>query len=204
LISFSPRFSLSGAALLARHKFNVACEPPTLSVLMTNIMTKLPLRRILLRSILFGLCARCVVAQSNAPTPNDSVRVSVTLNEDGSRTTYEFDPPNHKATSTTTSRDGKPQGKIQYVLDDEGRFGSGRIFGPDGKFRFRSVYKYDAAGRLLEENQFGPDDQLVHKIRYTYDAAGKQSGYSVLDGSGKIIGQTSSPVAAPPAKPRKP
>lgn len=142
-------------------------------------------------------------AQSPPLQSNDSVRVNVTLNEDGSRTTYQFDNPNHKAIATTTGRDGKPQGKIEYLLDDAGRFGSGRIFGADGKFQYRSVYKYDAAGHLQEESKFGKEDRLLSKIVYTYDSAGKQSGYSVYDGAGKLIGQTSSRPVAPPAKARK-
>jgi YD repeat-containing protein len=126
--------------------------------------------------------------------------VSVTLNEDGSRTVYEFDPINHKATSTTTGRDGKPQGKIRYELDEAGRFGKGRIFGPDGQFLFRTVYKYDGAGRLQEEARFGKDDRPTARLVYSYDAAGKQTGYAVYDGSGKLLGQTSSPA---PSKTRK-
>jgi len=159
------------------------------------------------------ICPLAFIASSLAPLStraqllpqqsNDSVRVSVTLNEDGSRTTYQFDNPNHKATATTIGRDGKPQGKIEYQLDDAGRFGSGRIFGPDGKFQFRSVYKYDAAGHLQEESKFGKDDRLLNKIVYAYDSAGKQSGYSVYDGAGKLIGQTSSPPLAAPSKTRK-
>jgi hypothetical protein len=151
----------------------------------------------------FSFAALCANAQSPPPQSNDSIRVSVTLNEDGSRTTYQFDNPNHKATATTLGRDGKPQGKIEYQLDDMGRFGSGRIFGPDGKFQFRSVYKYDAAGHLQEESKFGRDDRLLNKIVYAYDGAGKQSGYSVYDGAGKLIGQTSSPPSAAPSKARK-
>ncbi len=166
-------------------------------------MTLPALRRIALSLLSSCLGAFLVNAQSDAPPPNDMVRVSVTINEDGSRTTYEFDPANHKATSTTRSSDGKPQGKILYELDAAGRFGTGRIFGADGKFRFRSTYKYDGAGHLQEESQFGPDDRLAHKIVYTYDAAGKQSGYSIFDGTGKLLGQTSAPLTAPPAKLRK-
>jgi hypothetical protein len=163
-------------------------------------MTLPPLRRIFPGPLLFCVLARLIAAQSTEPAPNDSVRVSVTLNEDGSRTVYEFDPSHHKATSTTTTRDGKPQGKIQYELDDAGRFGKGRIFGPDGQFLFRTVYKYDGAGRLQEEARFGKDDQPTAKLVYSYDAAGKQTGYAVYDGSGKLLGQTSSPI---PSKPRK-
>jgi hypothetical protein len=151
----------------------------------------------------FSLASSPARAQSAPPQSNDSVRVSVTLNEDGSRTSYQFDNPNHKATATTTGPDGKPQGKIEYLLDDVGRFGSGRIFGPDGKFQFRSLYKYDAAGHLQEESKFGKDDRLLSKIVYAYDSAGKQTGYAVYDGNGKLIGQTSSPLTAPSAKAHK-
>ena len=134
------------------------------------------------------------------PPPNDSVRVSVTLNEDGSRTSYQFDPANHKAVATTTERAGKVRGKIEYVLDDAGRFGSGKVYGADGKFLFSTVYKYDAAGRLREESRFGKDNQPTEKIVYDYDAEGKQTGYSVLDRNGKIVGRTSTPTPTPKSR----
>lgn len=152
--------------------------------------------------LLFCLGARPALAQTTADSPNDSVRVSVTLNQDGSRTVYHYDPAQHKATATTTTREGKPAGKIQYELDDAGRFGRGRIFGPDGQFRFRTVYKYDGAGRLQEESRFGQDDKLANKLVYSYDASGKQTGYSIFDGAGKLLGQTSPALPAASAKPR--
>src|SRR5207249_6281504 len=70
----------------------------------------------------------------------DDVR-TITVNPDGSRTAYEFDRAHHKATATTTEADGKPGGKIQYELDDAGRFARSRISVPNGQFKFRSVYK---------------------------------------------------------------
>jgi hypothetical protein len=144
--------------------------------------------------------ATSVLAQT-APT-NDSaaVRVNVTVNPDGSRTTYQFDTANHKATAITTEPDGKPRGKTIYRLDDQGRFGSGVSFDAKGKFRFKSLYKYDGAGRIQEETQLGKDDAVENKIVYSYDANGRQIGYSVFDSSGKLLGQTASP--APPAKKR--
>ncbi|HEY2124114.1 MAG TPA: hypothetical protein VGG94_01520 [Chthoniobacterales bacterium] len=141
--------------------------------------------------------------QSDPASPNDSVRVSVTLNEDGSRTTYQYDTARHQATATTTGKDGKVRQKIQYVLDEANRFGSGRVFGPDGQFLFRTVYKYDAAGRLLEESRIGKDDHLILKLVYSYDAVGKQTGYAVYDGAGRLLGQTSAPAASATAKPHK-
>ena len=152
-----------------------------------------------------SLFARVAFTQTASPTENDAVRVNVTINPDESRTVYEFDPPHHKATATTTERDGKLRGKALYELDDTGRFASGRIFGPDGRFRFKSLYKYDSAGRLQEETQRGNDDTLLAKIVYSYDSAGKQTGYSIFDASGKLIGRTSPPTPTPTssAKPHK-
>lgn len=141
--------------------------------------------------------------QATAPPENDAVRVNVTLNADGSRTVYQFDQPHRKATATTTERDGKVRGKIQYELDDAGRFSSGRVFGPDGNFRFRTLYKYDSAGRLEAETQIGNDDAVLSKIAYSYDQSGKQTGYSIFDGKGRLIGQMPSPTASPSKKKRR-
>lgn len=151
--------------------------------------------------LLCSLClgAHLLFAQVETATPNDSVRVSVTLNQDGSRTVYKFDPPTHRPTATTTGANGKPAGKIEYVLDEVGRFSGGEVFGADGKFLFRTTYRYDASGHLQEESRFAKDGHAIGKLVYSYDAAGKQTGYSVFDGSGKLIGQTSPAMSAPPA-----
>ncbi len=118
------------------------------------------------------------------------VRVTVSLNADGTRTTYEFDSLHRRATATTTGKDGKVVGKIHYVLDDAGRFASGEVFGPDDKLRFKTLYKYDAAGRLIQESQLGSDDSVRNKIVYAYDKNGKQTGYTVYDANGKLLQQT--------------
>lgn len=137
-------------------------------------------------------------AQLVSPTP-DAVRVTVSMNADGTRTTYQFDGPNRRATATTTTREGKTIGKILYTLDDAGRFASGEVYGPNDQFRFKTLYKYDTAGKLLEEKQLGSDDVMHNKIVYAYDKNGRQTGYSVYDAAGKLIRQT--PGAAPSRSP---
>ncbi|HXX41447.1 MAG TPA: hypothetical protein VEI58_04195 [Chthoniobacterales bacterium] len=127
----------------------------------------------------------------------DTVRVTVTINPDGSRTTYEYDNPNHRATATTNESDGKLRGKIQYEIDEAGRFASGIIFGADGKFRFKSLYKYDNTGRLEQETHLNEKGAVINKLVYHYDAAGKAMGYSVYDASGKMIGASSTPTPTP-------
>jgi hypothetical protein len=141
--------------------------------------------------------------QSQTPAPTqDAVRVTVSMNADGTRTVYEFDSPHHRAIATTTGKDGKTVGKIRYVLDDAGRFASGEIYGADDQLRFKALYKYDTAGKLIQETQLGPDDAVRNKIVYAYDKNGRQTGYTVYDAAGKIIRQTPgvAPRPTPPAK----
>jgi hypothetical protein len=134
--------------------------------------------------------ARPALAQTTDPAAPDSIRVTISLNSDGSRTTYQFDEANHTAVATTTERDGRIRGTIRYTLDDAGRFSKGDVFGPDDRMRFKAVYKYDHSGRLTQELHLGKDDAVLQKIIYSYDAVGRKTSYSVYDASGKMIGRT--------------
>jgi YD repeat-containing protein len=153
--------------------------------------------------IALGAFAATTQGQSPTPTP-DAIRITVSMNADGSRTIYEFDAPHHKATATTKGRDGKLLGIIRYRLDDVGRFASGEVYGPDDQFRFRTVYKYDASGKLSEETQLGQDEAVRNKIVYAYDKSGKQTGYTVFDAAGKVLRRTAGPdPSASPASKRR-
>jgi hypothetical protein len=148
-------------------------------------------------------CPRAT-AQTGPVNSNDTIRVTVRVNADGSRTTYQYNNAKHEAVATTTDSDGNALSKVVYRIDDAGRFGSGVTFGPDGKFLFKSIYKYDAGGRLEEESRLARDDSVINKIVYQYDPAGKQVGYSIFDGTGKLISGTSSPAPGPTSKAHKP
>src|SRR5438034_7321901 len=158
-----------------------------------------------------ALCCAVFVCGSSAgfsqgqQAPNDAVRVTVSMQPDGSRTVYNFDNAQHTAVATTTDAEGKLRQTIRYQLDNAGRFSSGEVSGPDGRIRLKSRYKYDDAGRILEEAQSAADGTLLHKIVYSYDSTGKQTGYSVVDASGKLVSRTGGPVArpSPSAKPRE-
>lgn len=130
-----------------------------------------------------GLCA---LAQSS----DDAVRVTVTMNPDGSKTVYQTDGATRRATATTTGANDKAQGKTVYKLDGNGRYESGEVFTANGKLRFKTRYRYDAAGHLLEEAQLAKDDSVQNRIVYSYDAEGHQSGYAIYDGEGKLLGRT--------------
>ncbi len=147
------------------------------------------------------LCvAKIAFSQSPEQPENNAVRVTVSMNADGSRTVYKFDDAQHKAVATTTGQDGKLREKIRYDIDEAGRFSSSTIFGPDGHLRFTSRYKYDSTGRLQEETQSAENGTLLHKIVYSYDQTGKRTGYSIFDVNGKLVGRT---IAAGPSPKRK-
>jgi hypothetical protein len=142
------------------------------------------------------------LSQSPEEIRSDAVRVTVSMHPDGSRTVYKFDNAQHKAVATTTDPDGKLRETIHYELDEAGRFSSGEISGPDGRLSFKSRYKYDDADRLLEEAQSTEGGTLLHKIVYSYDASGKQTGYSVFDASGKLVGGNSAAKVRPSSSPK--
>jgi hypothetical protein len=152
-------------------------------------------------AVAFWTSTTILRAQLVTPTP-DAVRVTVSMNADGTRTTYEFDSPQYRAVATTTTKEGKMVGRIRYGLDAAGRFASGEVYGPDEKLRFKTLYKYDDAGKLTQESQLGPDDAIRNKIVYAYDKIGRQTGYSVYDAAGKLIRRTPG-VAPRPTPPKK-
>jgi hypothetical protein len=149
---------------------------------------------LLLVTTLF-LPAAVVLGQTPDSFVADAVRVTVSMNSDGSRTIYQFDQVNHKATATTTSSDGKPRGKTVYELDDAGRFINGEIYDATGDLLFKALYKYDDAGRLIQETQLAKNDSVMHKLVYTYDERGQQSGYAIYDADGHLLGQTTTKKA---------
>jgi len=53
-------------------------------------------------------------AQLIAPTPDETIRVTVAVNADGSRTTYQYNNTKHEAIPTTADDKGKPQGNVVY------------------------------------------------------------------------------------------
>ena len=141
--------------------------------------------------------ATIIFAQTREDT-SAPVRVTVSLNQDGSRTVYNFNDANHTATATATDPDGKLREKIRYKLDDAGRFESAVVLAPDGKLRFKSHYKYDGTGKLEQETQLSENDIVLHRIVYHYDAAGKPTGYSVFDADGNLISRVA-PLRPAPA-----
>lgn len=155
-----------------------------------------PCVRSLLCLVLFGT-APDLAAQVLNPAPSDAKRVTVSQNNDGSRTTYEIDGETRKALATTISPEGKVQSRIRYDLDEAGRYLRGEVFGPRDDLRFKTSYKYDTAGRLQEETQFTKEDVAKSKIVYSYDPlSGRQTGYAAYDAAGKLIGRNASAGAS--------
>jgi YD repeat-containing protein len=138
-----------------------------------------------------------------AQSGEDDARVTVAINPDGSKTVYQKDGGHNQAIATTTGADGKPQGKIIYKLDREGRYESGQVFAPNGTLRFVTRYQYNSAGRLVQETQLAKDNSVRSKIVYDYDSAGHPAGYAIYDGDGKLLGRTSPKAPAKEAHPTR-
>jgi YD repeat-containing protein len=164
-------------------------------------------RLIALPLICGALVFAAPTAHAQQTGANDAVRVTVSQNNDGSRTTYEVDPANRRATSTTVSMQGKLLGKIRYVLDDVGRYQSGEVLDGREQLQFRTLYKYDGSGQLSEEHRLDKNDTLLMKIVYAYDSNGRPAGYSVYDPAGRMLGRTNAAAArgatADPAPPKR-
>lgn len=151
--------------------------------------------------VLFTLSAFLTVAGlASGQSNDDAVRVTMTMNPDGSKTVYRIDNARHESTATTTTESGKPGGKIIYILDAEGRYASGRVYAASGAFRFKTLYRYDSAGRLAEESQLEKNDTVLHRIVYSFDAEGHPTGYAIYDGSGALLGRTTPKAPAPRRK----
>ena len=67
-----------------------------------------------MRALCFAvlLFAPLAAARAQLAEDTDTVRVTVAQNQDNSRTTYQYDYANHKATAITKSEDGKLLSKI--------------------------------------------------------------------------------------------
>ncbi len=138
---------------------------------------------------------------ADGQSEDDTVRVTVTVNSDGSKTVYRVDNARHKSVATTITANGRSGGKVIYSLDLEGRYQSGRVFNAAGRLRFETLYRYDDSGRLAEETQINEHDHVQHKIVYIFDNAGRPAGYAIYDGSGRLLGRTtlsSAPVQSGP------
>ena len=83
--------------------------------------------------------------------------------------------------------------------DEARRFVAGKVFA------FTCFDGTRGAGRILEETQSAADGTLQHKIVYNYDLSGKQTGYSIFDASGKLVGGKGAAIvhASPSPKPRE-
>ena len=157
------------------------------------------LRHRVLTVVLSAGSLSLAIGQPTATQSDGTIRVRVTVNADGSRTTYRFDDAKHEAVATTTDEEGGPRGKVVYQTDEAGRFISGVVFGPDGKFVFKTLYKYGDGGRLEEETHLNEQGGMINRVLYKYDSRGKEIGYSIFDANGKLTAATARATPSPGA-----
>ncbi len=160
-------------------------------------------RAFLLLFLVLPAFAPTAEGQDQSGSAGGVKRVTVSQNNDGSRTTYEVDNEARKSIATTTGADGKMQSRIRYDLDEAGRFARGEVYGSGDQFRFRTAYKYSESGQLLEETQFTKDGVVKNKLVYSYDQlSGRQTGYAIYDSTGTLLGRNRPPGSASAPSPR--
>ena len=174
-----------------------------LRLFLRSIPFRVALRAFLLLFLVLPAFGSRAEAQEQSGSAGNVKRVTVSQNNDGSRTTYEVDNEARKTIATTTGPDGKLQSRIRYDLDEAGRFARGEVYGSGDQFRFKTAYKYNESGQLLEETQFTREGVMKNKLVYSYDKlSGRQTGYAVYDSAGKLLGRNNTPTSASAAPPR--
>ena len=152
-------------------------------------------------AVLSPLCALALFASMAGAQPgDDTLRVTVAVNPDGSKTIYQTNEAKRETTATSVGVNGKVRGKTVYKLDGGGRYERGEIFAADGKLWMKTKYEHDGAGRLLSETQFSRNGEVRNKLIYSYDAAGHQTGYAVYDAAGRLLGRTTPKTTPRPAR----
>ena len=68
-----------------------------------------------------------------AQPADEAMRVTVTMNPNGSKTVYRVDGTKHESVATTTSASGKPVGKIIYVAASSAGPGGMRVASPKNR-----------------------------------------------------------------------
>ena len=150
-----------------------------------------------------GLCslssvrAEIGLSQSPEQTGSDAVRVTMQC----TRTV-------HAQFTSSTTRSTRLWRRPPTRMVNSGRrfvtnwmrqaaFPAAKFPGPMAAFVSRAVTNTTMPDISWKRLKAPTDGTLLHKIVYSYDAAGKQTGYSVFDASGKLVGGKSAAKAPP-------
>ncbi len=130
------------------------------------------------------LLAPALVAQEQYGT----IKATVRIRGDGTKSTTIVDPDKHTAEETITDNANKPLKKTTYLLD-ENSVAMGAIFW-DGKgnMLYRANYKRDDAGRVTEADFLSADNVPLGKRVFTYEGnAPTATQVADYDANGQLL-----------------
>lgn len=127
--------------------------------------------------LLLSIMACTIVgAQDPGFDEQNSQTVSVTRNDDGSRTIYKKRPGEKGMQRRSYSADGNLISVVQYREGEYGQLVSCKIYDGQKTELYKVSYGYDKNARLVEERMFdSATGQAVRRFIYTYDAMGNRS-----------------------------
>ncbi len=157
---------------------------------------KLPF--LLLPLALLALTAQPARAQE---APTNTIKVTTSINKDGTKTVVQTDPMEGKAETSIYSAQDKLVQKTILKLGDSGTPEGGWVYtvrgvtakgAPKLVLVYMMVYKRDNLNRLSEVLNYSPTNQLLSRQVYRYDGGSKLIRVDNFDATGKPIGATAS------------
>ncbi len=148
------------------------------------------------------LFACLLLAAPWARAQNDSfgtIRATVKLRPDGSKSTTITDPDKHTAEETISNAAGKMVSKTTYILGENDVAESAIFYNAKGEIIYKASYKRDVVGNVTETAFASPDDQYLGKRVFVYGPDGKASQVIDYDANGQVI-PTAQTAAGKPAK----
>ena len=116
-----------------------------------------------------------------------TIRATVKLRPDGSKSTTITDPDKHTAEETISNAAGKVLSKTTYILGENDAAESAIFYNAKGDVVYKASYKRDVVGHVIETAFASPDDRYLGKRVFVYGADGNASQVIDYDANGQVI-----------------
>lgn len=147
------------------------------------------------------LLAAATPAAHAQDAPSSTIKVTTSLNNDGTKTVVKTDGDNNTAENSVYDSHDKLIQKTVFKIGDNGSPVGGYVYatrGVDAKGQpkmvlvYMMVYKRDGLNRLSEVYNYSPTKQLLSRQVYRYDAGNKVIKVDNYDAAGNSIGSGAS------------
>lgn len=117
-----------------------------------------------------------------------TIKVTVKLRADGTRSTTKLDPDKHTAEETITDTGNKVLKKTTYLLGEDNIAVGAIFYDAKGNILYKASYQRDGAGRVTEAAFSAADDTYLGKRVFVYGGPGDvATQVTDYDASGQMI-----------------